>query len=88
MLDTVELSADLSALVEQLADLLAQATSPGTRRAYATDWADFADWAGRHRLPPLPAEPRTVALYVASAIAVAHREACLLYTSPSPRDRS
>lgn len=90
LLDTVDLPADLAALVEQLADLLEQATSPGTRRAYATDWADFTDWAGRHRLTPMPAEPRTVALYVTaaqgrlrpatllrrlSAIAVAHRQA-------------
>ena len=68
---------------------------PGTRRAYASDWADFTDWTGRHRLTALPAEPRTVALYVAaqqdrlrpatllrrlSAIAVAHRTA----GQPSP----
>jgi hypothetical protein len=90
LLDTVDLPADLTALVEQLADLLERATSPGTHRAYATDWADFTDWAGRHRLTPLPAEARTVALYVTaaqarlrpatllrrlSAIAVAHRTA-------------
>ena len=97
LLDAVDLSAELGALVEQLADLLEHATSAGTRRAYASDWADFGDWAGRHRLAPLPAEPRTVALYVAaaqdrlrpatllrrlSAIAVAHRAA----GQPSPTD--
>ena len=88
LLDTVDLAGDLQPLVEALADLLEHATSPGTRRAYATDWAEFTDWTGRHRLLALPAEPRTVALYVTaqqdrlrpatllrrlSAMAVAHR---------------
>ncbi len=95
LLDTVDLAGELQLLVEALADLLEQASSPGTRRAYASDWADFTDWTGRHRLTALPAEPRTVALYVAaqqdrlrpatllrrlSAIAVAHRTA----DQPSP----
>ena len=95
LLDTVDLPVELGALVEQLADLLEHATSAGTRRAYAADWADFTNWAGRHRLVALPAEPRTVALYVTahqdrlrpatllrrlSAIAVAHRGAA----QPSP----
>jgi len=95
LLDTVDLPVELDELVEQLADLLEHATSAGTRRAYAADWADFTDWAGRHRLVALPAEPRTVALYVTaqqsrlrpatllrrrSAIAVVHRGA----GQPSP----
>ena len=90
LLDTVDLAGDLQPLVEALADLLEHASAPGTRRAYATDWAEFADWTGRHALAALPAEPRTVALYVTaqqdrlrpatllrrlSAIAVAHRTA-------------
>ena len=53
LLDTVDLAGDLQPLVDALADLLEYATSPGTRRAYATDWADFADWTGRHRLAAL-----------------------------------
>ncbi len=64
LLATVDLPADLSAFVEELADLLEQATSAGTRRAYATDWTDFTGWAGRHQLLALPAEARTVALYI------------------------
>lgn len=90
LLEAVDLPADLAALVEGLADLLENATAVGTRRAYAADWAEFADWTARHRLEALPAEPRTVALYVTaqqdrlrpatllrrlSAIAVAHRTA-------------
>lgn len=88
LLDTIDLPAELARLVEELADLLEQATAAGARRAYASDWADFSDWAARHQLTALPAEPRTVALYVAaqqdrlrpstllrrlSAISVAHR---------------
>ena len=95
LLDTVDLAGELQLLVEALADLPEQASSPGTRRAYASDWADFTDWTCRHRLTALPAEPRTVALYVTaqqdrlrpatllrrlSAIAVAHRTA----DQPSP----
>jgi len=90
LLEAVDLAEDLSALVDGLADLLEHATAAGTRRAYAADWAEFADWTARHRLAALPAEPRTVALYVTaqqdrlrpatllrrlSAIAVTHRTA-------------
>lgn len=64
LLDTVDFAGDLQGLVDALADLLEHASSPGTRRAYATDWAEFTDWTGRHALAALPAEPRTVALYV------------------------
>ena len=54
LLETVDLPAELGVLVEQLADLLEQASSPGTRRAYASDWADFRIGAGRHHLAALP----------------------------------
>ncbi len=88
LLEAVDLDVELAQLVEDLADLLEAATAAATRRAYAADWADFTDWAARYRLEVLPAEPRTVALYVTahqdrlrpatllrrlSAIAVAHR---------------
>ena len=39
--------------------------APNTRRAYRADWADFAAWCGRYRRSPLPAEPETVAGYLA-----------------------
>ena len=90
LLDAVDVAGELAQLVEDLADLLEAATAEATRRAYAADWADFTDWTGRYRLAALPAEPRTVALYITagqdrlrpatllrrlSAIAVAHRGA-------------
>jgi len=66
------------------------ATAPNTRRAYRSDWDDFARWCAAHGLPSLPATPETVALYLAAlaqmakvstvgrrltAIAKAHRAA-------------
>jgi site-specific recombinase XerD len=79
----------LTLLVEQARDYADRATAPSTRRAYRTDWADFAAWCDRQRLPALPAAPETVALYLAdlaqggksastlrrrlAAIAAAHR---------------
>jgi hypothetical protein len=36
-----------------------------TRRAYDSDWRHFEGWCGRNELVPLPAEPRSVALYIA-----------------------
>ena len=35
-----------------------------TRRAYDSDWRDFEAYCQRHSLASLPAEPRTVALYI------------------------
>jgi hypothetical protein len=62
-----------------------------TRRAYASDWADFLAWCGRVSVEPLPALPVDVARYLAqladsglktstiqrrtSAIAAAHKAA-------------
>lgn len=38
----------------------------GTRRAYGKDWQDFAGWCGALSLSALPAEPATVAAYIAA----------------------
>jgi len=43
-----------------------QAKAPATRRAYASDWRDFATWCQTNGLASLPATPSTVALYLAS----------------------
>jgi site-specific recombinase XerD len=40
--------------------------APSTWRAYRTDWAAFQAWCARVELTPLPAEPQTVALYLAA----------------------
>ncbi len=88
---TPTLQANSCALVDGLANLLEHATAISTRRACDTGWAEFSAWAGRRHLEPLLADPRTVALNVAthqdrlrratallrrlSSIAVAHRTA-------------
>src|SRR4051794_33368074 len=47
-----------------------------TRRAYASDWRHFQEWCQRVGLVALPAEPRTVALYIA-ALAETHKPATI-----------
>ena len=52
------------------------AKSASTRRAYASDWRHFAQWCAEHRLLSLPAEPATVALYLAS-LGATHKPATI-----------
>ena len=85
-----------TALVDPLAAVqryLEAEKSSNTRRAYASDWADFVAWCGRVSEDPLPALPLVVARYLAqladggkktstiqrrtSAIAAAHKAAGL-----------
>jgi site-specific recombinase XerD len=47
------------------------ATAANTRRAYRSDWADFAAWCAAHGIPSLPADRETVALYVSALAQVA-----------------
>lgn len=56
------------ALVDPMASVrayLAAEKSSNTRRAYATDWADFQAWGDRVEVAVLPALPATVARYLA-----------------------
>src|SRR5262249_54986314 len=49
------------------ADMVAyarQAKAESTRRAYASDWADFAGWCQVQQRSALPADAGTIALYV------------------------
>ena len=52
------------------------AKSASTRRAYAADWRHFARWCVEHGLASLPAEPATVALYLA-ALGATHKPATI-----------
>lgn len=54
-----------AALDDAAEELRRRARAPSTRRAYASDWADFTVWCGRHRAAPLPADPPVVARYLA-----------------------
>lgn len=56
---------DLEALVEKTRELIAASKSPNTLRGYLSDWTDFLGWSSNHELCALPAEPATVALYLA-----------------------
>ncbi len=83
--------------VERARDFARAATAENTRRAYATDWADFEGWCRDHGTSALPAAPAAVAVYLSelasagrkvatvtrrlAAIAAAHKAAKL----PSPR---
>jgi integrase len=58
------------------ADYARQALSPATLRAYRADWEDFAAWCHRRAVAALPAEPATVAAYLAS-MAISHARATL-----------
>ena len=52
------------------------AKAPATRRGYASDWRSFESWCNRMALPSLPADPRTVALYIAN-LADSHKPATI-----------
>ena len=41
-----------------------QSKSPQTKRAYQSDWSDFATWCQSHNFHPLPASPKCIALYL------------------------
>jgi len=60
-------TATLAAIEAQARDYAREAKSKNTRRAYRSDWADFAGWCQAHGLGALPAAPATVALYLTSA---------------------
>ena len=49
-----------------MADALESVLSDNTRRVYGTQWRIFAGWCARSGSRPLPAEPLTVARYLAA----------------------
>lgn len=58
-------STDLGSLAADASAYLNASKSPATRRAYASDWAQFTAWCTSAGLSSLPAEPTTVGLYLA-----------------------
>lgn len=54
----------LAALRDEADGYVTASTAPTTRKAYASDWADFVAWCNQHALASLPATPNTVALYL------------------------
>jgi len=90
----------LDELAERARAYFDDARSERTRRAYAGDWRRFADWCAQQGRVVYPAEPETVALYLAhlaelgrkrstlerarAAIAVAHRRDVRADVRPCP----
>jgi site-specific recombinase XerD len=60
------LSDNLKAAVAAAQEFARLATAPNTRKAYRSDWADFAAWCAREHLAALPASPESIGLYLAS----------------------
>lgn len=58
-------SQDLGPLIENARNYISNAQSGATRRQYAASWNDFERWNAAHDLRALPAEPATVALFIA-----------------------
>jgi site-specific recombinase XerD len=52
------------------------ARASNTRRAYATDWADFDAWCRDHGRESLPAAAETVSLYLTDLAAGRRPYAC------------
>lgn len=92
----METNEDLAALASGFAD---HARAPATREAYARDFQDFHSWCIEHHLCPLPAEPKTVAWYLAdrarhlrvatlrrrlAALVIYHREAAAQLDTRNP----
>jgi integrase len=62
--DHVEEPNQIAALTATAREYASQAKSSRTRAIYRQEWLSFASWADSRGLASLPAEPRTVALYL------------------------
>lgn len=58
------LPAHLDALADRARDYVEAASSANTRRAYASDWKQFASWCRRQGFALMPPDPQTVGLYI------------------------
>lgn len=58
-------AAKLADLGAKVADYVEMSKADNTRRAYRSDWADFALWCKQYRRVSMPAAPDTVAYYLA-----------------------
>jgi len=64
-------SSDLQPLIEKARIFIFNARSEATNRQYDASWTDFSAWAEAHGLTALPAEPATVALFIADRSSLA-----------------
>src|SRR5690348_17180138 len=68
-LPAVRGSLDLRTLGDRARDYAADARASNTRRAYRSDWRDFASWCLSHGQEPLPATAETLSAYLAARAA-------------------
>ena len=79
----------LHAADQGVSDALESVLSDNTRRVYGAQWRLFTDWCGDVGLTSLPAEPLTVARYLAARAAPAPASPpCGSPPPPSPRPMS
>ena len=77
----------LRAADQGVADALESVLSENTRRVYGAQWRLFTDWCGSVDLRSLPAEPLTVARYLAArgAILAPASQPCAWPPPPLPK---
>lgn len=59
-----ETPSDVKDILEKAKDYTQQSKAANTTRSYRADWEDFTAWCRARSLSALPADPRTVALYL------------------------
>lgn len=64
VVSTRRLAAHLDALADRARDYVEAASSSNTRRAYASDWKQFASWCRRQGVEMFPPDPQVVGLYI------------------------
>jgi integrase len=60
-----DILADIAPEVARLQEFIRSATAENTWRGYRSDWEHFTTWCVAHGRSALPAEPATIALYLA-----------------------
>jgi hypothetical protein len=60
----IEKEAEMARLIQSAARYASQSKAASTLHAYEIHWRDFTSWCARKGLAALPADPKTIALYV------------------------
>ena len=78
---------ELRAADQGVASALESVLSDNTQRVYGAQWRLFTDWCDSVGLPSLPAEPLTVARYLAARAGSGASIATMRLSAPKPRAR-
>ncbi|MGI6857031.1 site-specific integrase [Mesorhizobium sp. 1B3] len=68
MQDQERLPGHLEALADKARVYVEAASSANTRRAYASDWKQFASWCRRNGIEMFPPDPQVVGLYITACV--------------------